>query len=402
MKKGWINIKVIIYAYPPISIGLSPKFVGNECVIIVPMEMKSFYKEYNQKSIYYIDKFEYHLIISVIQDLMKNSVIEQFIVLSEPDVEFGGFLNDYFGANETGQGLANATLYRNKYIMRSVLNGKVKQPKFSIVDSKESIYRFFQEECKKLILKPLSKDSAEGIEYISCGTDINQIGTLAYPYILEESIEHELMFTTDGICVGDEIVAFFIHQYEEPIMKTFERSRRHITRTCFLDLEEHLREELFKCTQTVINTFNKSREILPFHMEWFYDGENIIFCEAASRFGGKIGTLIQSTYQFDIFEAYWHMVLEGVITEPVKFDSISRPNKVSFNYSAYLREGELLEIPKLERSIRVKVEPGTVYTTSSNIQQNSFEVYQSVSSELMYKEKVNELDQLNQKFIFKK
>lgn len=210
------------------------------------------------------------------------------------------------------------------------------------------------------------------------------------------------MFTTDGICDGDKIVAFFIHQYEEPIFQTFENSKRHITRTCYLDLNDNLRTKLFKNTQTILRTFNKNGEIFPFHMEWFYDGKDIIFCEAASRFGGKIGQLIKSTYSFDIYEAYWNLVLNNGVSTSVDLHSILKPKKISFNYSAYLNEGTLTHIPDMGADIKMKAKINEKYMQSANIQQNAFETYKSVESESEYRKSISELDRLNQSLIYQK
>lgn len=396
-----MKMKVIIYAYPPISIGLNAKTIHDNCIVIVPLGMKNFYTEFNQKNMRYVRNFDYQSIISETNKIVEKNPVEEFIVLSEPDIEFGGFLNDTYGKGIAIQGLSNAMLYRNKYYMRSMLEKKVKQPEFYKVEKKEMITDIIDKRGGEWILKPLAKDSAEGIKRIKNKEDIEKLNIDGDVCLLEEMVEHKTMFTTDGICSGENIVEFFIHQYDQPILETFNKSKRHITRTHSLDLDINIKRKLFESTATILKTFNQHGEIFPFHMEWFLKEGDVIFCEVASRFGGKIGTLIQMCYDFNIFDKYWNIKLNNKDIMPIDFYKIRNPSKITFNYSAYRHTGKLKFIPKIINSnVFLKVRLNQNYMVSSNIQESAFELYDTYKSENDYMEAIKRLDDFNTKFVY--
>ncbi|RDX01323.1 ATP-grasp domain-containing protein [Listeria kieliensis] len=395
------SIKLIIYAYPPGSIGLDPNNLGESTFIIVPLAMKEYYINYNQDKVIYDQYFNYNSIISIIQQLLSMYIVSEFIVLSEPDIEFGGLLNDYYGMDKAAQGLTNATLYRNKYYMRSLLKDKVNQPDFYLVKNKKMIYEIFEKKEDRMVLKPLSKDSAQGIKFIENKDEIEYMEMEEEAYLLEQVVEYKTMFTTDGICKGPDIVEFFVHQYDEPILETFQKSKRHITRTRDLYLEERIQKTLFENTVTILKTFNKCDEVFPFHMEWFLKGDSVIFCEAACRFGGKIGSLIQEAYDFNIFDKYWSIKLNKKDASPICFREIRKPNKIALNYCAYKKNGVLRFIPDFKDcGLKLKVEINQAYVASSNIQESSFEVNKTCDSESDYTCLIKRLDNLSASFIY--
>ncbi|MBC1925132.1 hypothetical protein [Listeria innocua] len=395
------NAKVIIYPYSPKSIGLTSDKLQKNTIIVAPYAMKEHYLNYNQDNVLFVRSYNYTSIVDIIQELVKKYILLEFIVLSEQDIEFGGFLNDFYGSCKIAQGLTNATLYRNKYFMRTCLKGKVNQPEFYLVRSKPMIYNICNKSNKFWIMKPLSKDSAQGIIKID-EQNLKKVELYEESYILEEMIEYEVMYTTDGICVGQDIVEFFINQYDKPILETFGNSKRHITRTHSLDLDKRLKEMLFESTKIILETFNKHGEVLPFHMEWFFTKDaDVIFCEAASRFGGKIGSLIQTCYDFSIFDRYWDIKLSNKDVVFTSFNEIRNPEKISFNYSAYKNNGKLTFIPKFEnKNVNFKVELNQNYVASSTIQENAFELYETYNSEREYVEAIQKLDKLSSSLIY--
>ena len=92
-------------------------------------------------NVVYLDDFILPEFVKILRDISKRFRITKIITLCEEDVLFCGLLNDYF-LNKNTYTMSNIA-FKDKYVMRSLLIGIVKQPYFRLINSAEDIDIFF-------------------------------------------------------------------------------------------------------------------------------------------------------------------------------------------------------------------------------------------------------------------
>lgn len=387
-------MRFLVQSISPGAIGMTKKFLEEhkEISIITEIKNSDLYKDFDSCRIYYIDSINILELSKLIKHFInKKEVIEEFITLEEEYMTLIGELNEIYGTINNSQKTFNANLYSNKYYIRKFLEAtSLKQPKFHYIDSqnKLDILNKLQEN-KKYIIKPLYGSGSEGVKLI----DRNSISKNSLsPSIIEENIPHKKMYTTDGIFIGNKLVAFFINEYEEPILENVSKVEGHVTRTLNINTPIEIQKKLFENTLTILETFN-TNEIRPFHFEWFYtlDGE-IIFCEAAARFGGKIGYLLYRCYGINIFDIYWKALLNGDYKIKNNFEEL-KPEKIAFNFSAYKWDGFIKYTPNINGKyiFSYKVNTNEKIKKSYNILDPLFNLEGDSNNEYEYQKSIEEI-----------
>lgn len=282
-------MKYFIYRYHPSSIGIKP---DNNLSIICPTRLKNIYRElsFSEENIFTIDNFE---LPDLLMFFNEQNNISDIFTLDEGLMHIAGILKSIF-TNDKGAWKLNLS-YKDKKIMRQLLEGKVLQPE--LLNPNEPLP-------KEFMIKPRSEASGKGVCKVTQVPDYYS----NEDYLLETTEIFDTMFTCDGIAVDGQIAYFFTHEYVGNILDikdnfyTIIKTNSKYNDDTFI---KRLKEE----TQKVISSLG-AEEVLPFHAEFFYHPatDRLSFCEIGKRFGGgNIPLLIKQAFQFDILEAYWQL-----------------------------------------------------------------------------------------------
>lgn len=223
-------MKAIIYRHSPQNMKIDA--INQKCVFVTKKKYEMLTQELLPKSSIVIgcETLSLKNAYRELKRIKESTPIESVTTLSEEDMEWVGFLNDLI-CEEKKPYISNA-LFKNKYYMRIALDGVVPQPEFYYVDT---IDKFFSvvKKYKNVIIKPLNSEGARGVREISENDGERSIkecftesGVMA-----EEKVNIQTMYTCDGYAVGDEIIRFTIHEYEEPIMDSIIGSKETVIRT---------------------------------------------------------------------------------------------------------------------------------------------------------------------------
>jgi ATP-grasp domain. len=392
-------MKYLVQDFSLQSIGLtSEKLLSMKNLTVVTKKENLYWLEdggYSKNNIIFLSSISNEDLKSFFKSQSQTVDIEEIITLDEKLMKNVGILNELYSSLKSSQKSMNARLYTDKYVMRNMLiNSDIKQPKFFKYNQEnvESIIlNDNYKESQKFVIKPRNGSGSKNINIVQ-KKDLKNFSKIVYQNekIIEEHIPHTKMFTTDGIFKGRKILNFFIHEYEYPILENLEVSYGHITRSMSTETSIQLQETLYKKTNNVISKFN-SEEIRPFHFEWFLtDNEEIVFCEGAARFGGKIAFLVNESYGTNLYDLYWNCVEHGV-TENQSIQLPLTPNQITFNFAAYKWLGSIQEWPKLELenlSLISKVDIGEDIYPTYDILDPAFFINGNAENEFIYKKQI--------------
>ncbi|MFZ7334489.1 biotin carboxylase [Streptococcus pluranimalium] len=286
-------MKYFIYRYNPTGIGIKTK---KNLSIICPEYLKNSYLElsFSEESIFTIDNFD-------LPDLMmffyRRDHISDIFTLDEGLMHIVGILKSVF-TDEKDAWKVNLA-YKDKKMMRQILEGKVLQPK--LLNPNETLP-------KEFMIKPRSEASGKGVSNVSKVPDYYN----SKDYLLETTEVFDTMFTCDGVAVNGKITYFFTHEYVGNVLD-IKNKFYNIIKTNSKYNDNTFINRLQEETQKVISLLG-IEEVVPFHAEFFYHSaaDRLSFCEIGKRFGGgNIPLLIKQAFQFDILEAYWQLKSNG-------------------------------------------------------------------------------------------
>lgn len=389
-------MKAIIYRHSPKNMKIDA--INQKCIFVTQKKYEKLAQELLPKSSIIIgcEILSLKDAYRELKKLKENTLIESVTTLSEEDMEWVGFLNDLI-CEEKKAYISNA-LFKNKYYMRTALDGVVLQPEFYYVDTTEKFLSVV-EKCKNVIIKPLSSEGARGVKEISendNGRNIRVCFTES-EVLIEEKINIQTMYTCDGYAVGDEIIRFTIHEYEEPIMDSISGSKETIVRTSRVYHENtEIAYRLLSLCKDVLSVLTVKNEVTPFHFEWFYDGDNLIFCEVGKRFGGaKIPRLIEDEYGFNVLAEYWDLLINGANPSKYRICNLPIPRCIAMSFTAHTRKGKVSNVPRIiENDACIKeivnyVKTGELLEETSSFSDTLFSARIRVDNEQEYREKLD-------------
>lgn len=381
-------MKIILHRFSPQAIGLIPNIVEEyeDVFIVTEIRQKKLFINFDQTKIYYLEELNLVSLSALIKKERLEYCIENIITLDEDLMLLASSLNCEYSLSEKAQLPFNASIYTNKYYMRQVLkNKKVDQPMFCYCDENNKSHVFSKlNNSETYVLKPLNESGAKGI---SIGNPFKLQSLVNGAAIIESFIPHKKMYTTDGIFIGSNLVAFYINEYDQPIINSLKNKNGHITRSVSKKCTLNQQEELFRMTKRVISAFNTT-EVRPFHFEWFLTYDNqFLFCEGAARFGGKICKLIKTCYGADLFKIYWDLILGNSTYPTIQLPS-SLPKKIGFNYAAYKWEGVIDKFCKSPYEVNYHVKLGDYLESSKDILEPLFTIDFECISEIEYQQHI--------------
>ncbi|MCM0599283.1 ATP-grasp domain-containing protein [Periweissella fabalis] len=339
-----------VYKYSPQSIHAQALI---NTVIVAPRNRQTDYEQYfgNQlPAMLFLDELNFQTVLAA---LRQRTDVTSVNTLSEPDGMWVGLIEDII-LKRPSKYLEN-TLSKDKYYMRAVLEGVIPQPEFLALVDVTTALDFVQTHAK-VILKPRRDDSASGIQVLDVNTQSlaaiqAQLTTILARnqdgYMLETFNPYPHMCTVDGYAVDGQITRFIVHEYVTPILASLQAKQALITRTAhfYSRHDSSMLSKIFALTQTIISTLNLCDQVMPFHLELFYDDNgNLAFCELGKRFGGGgILELIVAETGVDIAQEYWLRQNGDVISAdgPVCL----QPTQIVAWYKKFAPTGYLTTVP---------------------------------------------------------
>ena len=191
---------IILFRYSARVVMLNHLFKTNSIVIVrKSQEQKyiTFEAEGNPlPNVIFIEDYTLPNIILEIRKIEKSRMIESITTLSEEDMDWVGLLHDHFVKGNSR--FASNSMFKDKYLMRSLLIDKVKQPYFRLLESQDDYEKFWlQITGNTAIVKPRYGAGSEEVFKINRGDKIS-VKYFSGKYLIEDFISLSRMMTCDG------------------------------------------------------------------------------------------------------------------------------------------------------------------------------------------------------------
>ncbi|MCM0599282.1 ATP-grasp domain-containing protein [Periweissella fabalis] len=257
-----------------------------------------------------VPEWNYPNLLHAVTTINETTPINHLIHYDEHDVEVAAQLREVF--NVPGQRLAEATLYRNKFLMKQyVAQRGIAVPKYQEVLSIDDVARWQASFNGTSILKPIDGAGAKGITVLTPTTDLAEIILEAGArYIIEEYIDWPL-YHVDGFMQGNQLAYLntskYLGQGGINYLSQQNSGSVEIERTTSLaaKIETYVKQLL---------TVLPHDTVMLFHLEVFVEPvtETIYFCEIGNRLGGgRINEELHDRYGIWPIKSYLHAVISG-------------------------------------------------------------------------------------------
>ncbi|MBL1228440.1 ATP-grasp domain-containing protein [Enterococcus sp. BWB1-3] len=310
-----------------------------EVIFITSLKNKNAYKNVFQNRVIIDDFYKDDRLQLYISDLAKIKKIEKIIATHEFDLEKIGRLRDELFID--GQSERSALQFRDKYLMKSTLNGKVKLPKYQLIENMKDIDQAISNIGFPLVLKPLDGAGAIGVDILTEHQSI-EILKKQFPLLAEEYIDGNEMFHVDGIFQNNKIILAKPSKYENGCLAYKENL---FVGSIMLDDKDEMNSYLIEESNKILQNMQTPAHAFAFHIEFFYKNNELIFCEAACRVGGtKINETFLAKTGVDLF-------VESIKAQLYDDYSISNHKIVEENYvyggiTIPFQSGKLIDINK--------------------------------------------------------
>ena len=401
-------MNLVFFRYNPRVIDLD--FIADSNVIIIAPESQSAkYEDYNLNvPVVFISDYTLAGSVRMIREKFINQKIQSISTLAEDDMDWVGLLSDFFTGNFSAS--LHGKLFKDKYVMRSFLQGIVEQPVFSGVFSEKDIDNFWTIfDGNKALIKPRNSAGAHGIKTIFRDEKISE-SYFTGDFLIEGFVQQEKMMTGDGYAINGKIQRYFSHNYETMILESLScGDKEAVTRTNVLYGSKKGQLKIIQArslSEKILKNFGV-KGVTPFHFEWFYDDKSDIltFCEVALRFGGAdIPRLIEDAFKVDLLSEYWSNQFTTRKTINTEIQSeLQLPTVISSCYMPYRGNGKLVETPSQEEfswteSTLIFVKPGDVLKEPNSVVENLFLTRFLSDNEENYYENLKRLRGLAERF----
>lgn len=331
-------MKIFVYPYSPITIGFMSEFDG---YVITTERVFEKYLElgFRKDRIRTVDNIDFKHVFAVVEKLVEEiQCFDEVFTLKENDVEWIDVINDYFFGNRNRPVLA---LFKDKYYMRSVLQGKVAQPDFISISSETS----YDNVPGNGVVKPRRSEASLGVDFYRNRQEFEKIRKSLQTddeFILEEAVNYDVMFTCDGVYSEGELISFFSNQYSNKV------SNCDIEKYTIIHTNENYWKKpsvisrLREGTEEVLKVLTGGTGLIAFHMEWFYNSETnvMVFCEVGARFGGwHIPDIVEKAFGCDYRRTYWELKNGTELNMP----QVTKPEKAAAVVGIYANHTEIPE-----------------------------------------------------------
>lgn len=405
-------MQIILNKYPSVLFRLD--YIYDEQYIIIAPSKKAKKFEDALKSgervaqIVFLNDYTFPNLVSKIREISETVEIESIFTLCEEYIDWAGYLNDHFV--ERNSVAVSNVMFKDKFFMRSFLQGIVEQPYFRLLESREDLEKFWNLcNTEVAILKPRRGAACTGIRKVTNDTLLDD-SYFMENYIIEEYVDIKKMITCDGYAIGKDIKRFFVHDNVELLLDSLTTKGYYLLRTSELYQDLNLIRCAYLECQNVIKEFSVDGEMPPFHFEWFFDvkRKRVVFCEVGKRFGGgDIPDLIKEAFNVDVLKEYWQIKtsknnFQGIVYN----DDLPKPQKIGATFASYVQSGIVQSLPNTKElswasRVYVGLKVGDDVQTIGNIIDNSMIVRFISDDEADFSHKIRQVKEANQKIKYK-
>lgn len=226
-----------------------------------------------------------------ILDRSREEQIDYVIATHEFDLVKAGQLRDYLKLE--GQSKESALAFRDKYEMKKRLKGKIGLPHFAKIKDVFDLYDFVLKYNYPFVLKPTDGAGSIGVQVVKNSRELAEILAkgIQSDLIAETFVEGD-MYHIDGIYENGELLISVPSLYINGCL-AFQKGE--YLGSVMSDNEE-INIRMNNAVKTILDTLPTPAHAIAFHAELFLTpGEQIVFCEIASRVGGG---MISETLEF--------------------------------------------------------------------------------------------------------
>ncbi|MGW2397553.1 ATP-grasp domain-containing protein [Kitasatospora sp. NPDC001664] len=213
---------------------------------------------------------------------------------SESDVLRAARLRERLGL--PGQGVASATAYRDKLVMKRLAAGAgIAVPAHAPVDSPQDLWAFVEHHGLPAVVKPRLGAGAEGVAILREAADVtaflarereSEVPYLPGQWMAESFVAGEF-FHVDGIMRDGRVVHAWPGQYSGGLAERI-RDQLHVG-SVLLGPEDERTAVLLAAADAVVSALPAAPLPLAFHLELWIDASGTpVLCEIASRAGGAL------------------------------------------------------------------------------------------------------------------
>lgn len=274
-------------------------------------------------------------ILTTAINLVEKHNIKLVHVMDESDIERAAMVRQLFQL--PGQKMLSAQLYRDKYLMKYLLQDIVKLPNFTLIENKQDVIHFIQCNGLPIVLKPRKGWASNHMHKIIAVSQIDDITDFS-GYLAESWIDKSKMYTVDGIQIDGEIKWYAIHEYDKNILESIENNQDGFAMlTSPKMFDQDFRTKVKEYTNKILRRLNANENFTSaFHLEFFYTNGEFIFCEIGSRLGGgKTMDLIKETYDIDLPK----LLLDTLNKENTHITLAELPKQYAACYKKYYFQG---------------------------------------------------------------
>jgi hypothetical protein len=185
-----------------------------------------------------------------------------------------------------GQSIESALSFQDKLMMKQYIADKgLRVPEFQAVRDLADIEAFVARVGYPIVLKPARGTGCEGIMIIENAQELESYKLSYLPDYMAESFVPGAMYHTDGLVKDGKLVCCWPSLYLDLPLNIINGG---YASSYMLAADNPLVPRLIQYTQDVLNALPTPTET-AFHLECFMPNENEepVFCEIASRVGGK-------------------------------------------------------------------------------------------------------------------
>lgn len=257
--------------------------IKNYYFIVINARHAEDYKKIGLQNVEYIivDVWKKDLISFYVQKLHSEKHIDKIFTYTEDEVLLAAELRNRFGIE--GQGITSAKCFRDKFLMASFIRDMgIKTPKFKMVESYFDLDEFTEKNGYPIVIKPLDGGGAMGVTVVRNEIELKNFisDNVVNKKICEEYIPYDV-YHVDGMVLDGDIKYIVVWKY----IKSCLNFQNEVGGSC-------ISMSILSGTTAYTNLTQYARKVimaLPcpnnflFHLEVFYNGEDIILCEIASR-----------------------------------------------------------------------------------------------------------------------
>ncbi|TCP58014.1 ATP-grasp domain-containing protein [Tumebacillus sp. BK434] len=273
---------------------------GEELILFTPSYYENDFPEYD-----IVRGFENYVQSSLVEiealQLHQERPIRRVLALDESDILRAARIRERLGL--PGQDVASAVAYRDKVVMKSLLQDDVPCPAFQRLETGMELYDFVQEHGLPVVIKPIDGMGAMNTTLVHTAEELQPFyrkGRLTG--MMVESYVPGTMYHIDGLVANDKLRLVSVGTYNDACLNYRANEGLYIR---LLHPEEPIFQRLQAMTERVLAIL-PTPEHTSFHCEIFHTPDDqLIFCEIASRTGGgRISECVRQAYGVELDEAW--------------------------------------------------------------------------------------------------